>query len=509
MFIGAFDVVQFVHDLSMTFVSGEFIFFTAILIAYYYAVRPQRQWIVILIGSLLFCLWGGWQVLAVPVLLSVIVYCSARIIETADKAEKKKRKLLAAVTIIVLIAALSIIKLTQLLHLVTARFVFPIGISYYTFSAISYLLDVYRRKDRAETNYLKLLCFLVYFPKILQGPISRHNLLAPQLFAGHKFSYQNFCFGMQLVLWGYFKKIVLADRLSVIIQTVFPNYTNYGGLLILTAAVIDAIRIYADFSGCMDMAAGISQMLGIELEQNFKQPFFSESVAEFWRNWHITLGTWFKDYVYMPLAISPKTLKIVNWFRTHVNKRAGRMVTTIIPTAVIWLLTGLWHGTGWTYVVWGVYWGTLVTLSTLFAKEFAALAKFLHIDTSAPSWKYFRIVRTFFAFCMGRLITVPGSLDASGEIIKKIFTDSRPWELVDTTLYQLSLSRLEFQLAFLCVGILWAADYLQTKYKVRESIARWNVILRSVFYSAAILFVLVFGMWGPSYSASAFAYMGF
>lgn len=509
MLIGAFDLTQFFHSLSMTFVSGHFFIFVVILVAYYYVVSPQKQWIVILAGSLMFCLVGGWQVITVPLLLSVIVYCSARIIAAADKEEKKKRRLLAAVTIILLIAALSIIKLTQLLHLVTIRFVFPIGISYYTFSAISYVLDVYWGKDQAETNYFKLLCFLVYFPKILQGPISRHRLLAPQLLSGHKFSYQNLCFGMQLALWGYFKKIVLADRLSVIIQAVFPNYDNYGGLLIFAATVADAIWIYADFSGCMDIAIGISQMLGIQLEQNFNHPFFSKGVAEFWRNWHITLGTWFKDYVYMPIVVSPKTLKIVNWFRVHVSRRAGRMVSTIIPASITWLLTGLWHGTGWTYVAWGCYWGTLIIISSLFAKEFSAFAKLLHIDTSAPSWKYFKIVRTFFAFCIGRLITVPGSLEATWEIVKKIFADGRPWELVDGTLYQLGLSRAEFNLTLLCIGLLWAVDYLQTKYEVRESIARWNVVLRSIFYSSAILFVLLFGMWGPSYNAAAFAYMNF
>lgn len=509
MFIGAFDVVQFFHDLSMTFVSWEFILFTAILTAYYYAVRPEKQWIVLLAGSLLFCLWGGWQVLAVPLLLSVIVYCSARAVESAGRAEKKKRRLLASAAIIILTAALSIVKLTQLFELVTVRFVFPIGISYYTFSAISYVLDVYWGRDQAEKNYFKLLCFLVYFPKILQGPISRHNLLAPQLFSGREFSYRNFCFGMQLALWGYFKKIVLAERLSVIAQTVFPNYSSYGGCLLLAAVMADAVRVYADFSGGIDIAIGISQMLGIELEQNFRQPFFSKSVAEFWRNWHITLGAWFREYVYMPLAVSPKTIKTAGWFRTHISKRAGRAVATIIPAAVTWLLTGLWHGTGWNYIVWGIYWGTLIILSTLLARELAALAKFLHIDTSAPSWKYFRIVRTFFAFCMGLLITRPGSLEATGGIIKKFFTDLRPWELVNSTVYNLGLSRVEFNLALVSIGILWAADYLQTKCNVRESIARWNVVPRSAFYSAAILFVLVFGMWGPSYNASAFAYMNF
>lgn len=509
MFIGAFDVTRFWDSLSMTFVSGSFLIFAAIIVAYYYSVKPQNQWIVVLVGSLIFCLVGGWQILAYPILVGAIVYCAARIIEATDKQQKKKRKRLVTFSTIILVAALAAIKLGQFIGMTSANFVFPIGISYYSFSAISYVADVYWKKDTAEKNYFKLLAFLIYFPKILQGPISRHRLLAPQMFSGQAFSYKNLTFGAQLMLWGYFKKIVLADRLVTVVNTVFGSPDKYGGSIIFLTAMLSAVQLYTDFSGCMDMAAGMSQMLGLELEKNFDHPFFSRSVAEFWRRWHITLGTWFKDYVYMPVAISPKTIKFTNWIRTHVGKSVSRAISTIIPLAVVWILTGVWHGTGMNYIVWGIYWGTLIILSTLLSKKFAALNKALHINTETSSWRLFQMVRTFFILCISRMIVAPGDLSVTGSMLGRLFTQFRPWELVDGTVYELGLSKYEFNLTVICIGILWVMGYLQTKMKIREKIADWNVVFRSMFYSAALLGVLTFGLWGPSHDATSFVYTQF
>ncbi|MCH5203621.1 MAG: MBOAT family protein [Oscillospiraceae bacterium] len=509
MFTGAFDAAQFWDSLSMTFVSGFFLIFVAVIVVYYYAVKPQNQWIVVLVGSLIFCLVGGWQVLAYPVFIGIIVYCAAWVIEATDKKEKKKRKFFVAFSAVTLVAALSVIKLSQFFEWTTVNFIFPIGLSYYTFSAISYVADVYWRKDTAEKNYFKLLAFLIYFPKILQGPISRHRLLAPQMFKGQAFSYKNITFGAQLVLWGFFKKIVLADRLVTVVNTVFANHDNYGGAIIFVTAMLSAVQMYADFSGCMDIAAGISQMLGLELDKNFDHPFFSKTVAEFWRRWHISLGTWFKDYVYMPVAVSPKMIKFTNWIRTHIGKTVSRAISTIIPLAITWILTGLWHGTGMNYIVWGLYWGTLIILSALLSKKLEALSKALHINTESSSYKFFQMARTFSIVCVSRIIVTPGDLAVSGRMLGKIFTDLRPWELVDGYIYSLGLNSYEFNLALICIVILWVVDYLQTKIKIREKIAGWNVVFRSVFYSAAILGVLTFGLWGPAYDAASFVYINF
>lgn len=509
MYIGAFDAVQFWNGLSMNFVSGWFLLLVGVLAVYYYLIPRRWQWVVLLLGSVFFCLWGGWQVLAVPALVTVIIYCAARMIEVADRQDKKKRRAMASSAAAVLITALALVKLSQLYRWTSGSFVFPVGLSYYTFSAISYVMDVYRGREHAQRNPLKLLCFILYFPKILQGPISRYQNLAPQMFSGSRFSYRNVCFGMQLALWGYFKKMVIADRLNILVQTVFSDLDAHGGLLILAATMLGGAQLYCDFSGCMDIAGGISQMFGVELEQNFDHPFKSRSAAEFWRRWHITLGAWFKDYVYMPLAVSPRIVRFSNWFRKHVGKRFGRSVATAVPLAAVWILTGLWHGTGWGYFVWGIYWGTIIIFSTLFAGEIEAVNKRLHIRTDAPSWKVFQMARTFLIFCGGRLLTMPGTLAGTWKVLSKIFTDGRPWELVDGTLFALGLSQTELYIAVGCLLLLWAVSLLQEKYELRESIAQWNIAVRCAFYAGAVLFVLVFGMWGLAYDAASFVYMNF
>ena len=195
------------------------------------------------------------------------------------------------------------------------------------------------------------------------------------------------------------QKIVIADRLSIFTGNVFEAWQKKSGSILLVATVFAAVELYCDFSGCMDIASGISEMFGIELEKNFRHPFFSRSAAEFWRRWHITLGTWFKDYVYMPIVVSPKLIKMVQAVKKKFGTRAGKSVMLIIPLSIVWILTGIWHGTGMAYVVWGVYWGLLIILSAVLEPEIKSLTKFLRINTETQSWKVFQMIRTFFLFC--------------------------------------------------------------------------------------------------------------
>ena len=385
--------------------------------------------------------------------------------------------------------------------------IIPLGISYYTFSAVAYLADVYWRKQKPEENYFKFALFLIYFPKILQGPISRYKNLAHQLTSEHEFNYKQFCFGIQLMVWGYFKKIVIADRLAVVVNEVFHNYENYSGGYFIVAAVFGAIQLYCDFSGCMDIARGFSQALGIELEANFERPFFSRSAAEFWRRWHMTLGTWFKDYVYMPLVISPKLIKIAQSTKVKFGNRMGKAILTIIPSAIVWILTGLWHGTGWNYILWGIYWGTVIICSTVFEPEIKQLTKILKINTATSSWKVFQMVRTFFLFVGGRMLTIPKDINALWEIIKKIFTEFKLEIFFDGSLYKLGLNRANFTLALVTILILWIVSMLQERGSVREKIAKYNIVFRWTVYYIAVFSIIVFGMYGPGYDASSFVYM--
>lgn len=370
MYIGALELLKFIDDITMTFTSGFFLGFLAIFLCVYYLVAVNDRWLVLLIGSLLFILLGGGiQVVLYPLVMTMFVFGAAIIIENTNKTKAKKRRVILTVSILILITVLTLIKCDAKFHWDFMDLVFPVGISYYTFSLISYLVDIYWGNDRAEKNFFKLLLFVMFFPKIMQGPIARHKGLAEQLTARHYFVYRDFCFGLQLMIWGFFKKLVIAERAGVIVTQVFGNYENYGGGILFIAMVLEAVQLYCDFSGYMDIATGISQMLGIVLEQNFDHPFFSKSAAEFWRRWHITLGSWFKDYVYMPVSfiISPKMTRVKEWVKKHISKQASKSVMTIIPLAVVWVLTGLWHGTGLTHIVWGIYWGCLIIFSSLFS----------------------------------------------------------------------------------------------------------------------------------------------
>lgn len=371
------------------------------------------------------------------------------------------------------------------------------------------MADIYWRKDKAEHSFPRLLLFTIYFPKVLQGPISRHRNLAPQLAMEHSFDYKEFCFGLQLMVWGYFKKMVIADRLAIFVNTVFGNIPNETGAHLMVAAVFAAFHLYCDFSGCMDIAGGISQVLGLKLEANFNHPFFSKSAAEFWRRWHITLGTWFKDYVYMPLMVSPRLIGISKRIRESRGARAGRAFMTAVPLTAVWLLTGFWHGTSWNYVVWGVYWGTLVICSNIFAPEIRKLSGFLHINTETGSWRVFQMVRTSMLYVMSRILTSLSTVGQFYSVCRQVMFNFCPGSFFDGSLYTLGLDRPNFILAVVCLLVLWCASMLQERGSVRERIAGCNTVFRWAIYYIALFSILIFGIYGPGYDAASFVYMKF
>ncbi len=510
----------------MSFTEFRFFLFAAIVILAYYLLPKKIQWLVVLAASVIFYLTYGWRKIIFILLATWITWATGAWISNvyqkeADATTAKKRcKPVLLLSVGILIALLLYAKIgswvietmTQLLEfqqLSSIEIIVALGVSYYTFSLISYLADVYWRKDQAEHSYFRLLLFTIYFPKILQGPISRHKYLAPQLREFHKFDYREFCYGLQLMIWGYFKKMVIADRLAVVVNTVFGTPDAYAGSHFLVAACFATVQLYCDFSGCMDIAGGFSQILGLKLEANFNHPFFSRSAAEFWRRWHITLGTWFKDYVYMPLAVSPTLIGVSKKLRQKFGPRVGKSVMTVVPLAIVWILTGLWHSTGWNYVVWGLYWGAMIICSNVFAPEIKKLNRLLHINTEVGSWKVFQMVRTFLLFTVGRILTVPGDLAVSGKIFQKLLFDFQPAVLVDGSLYTLGLDRPNFILGVLCIFILWTASMLQEKGSVRDRIAGCNIVFRWAIYYIAFFSILIFGMYGPGYDAASFVYMNF
>ena len=494
----------------MSYISYIFLVGTFVSILIYYLVPLRFRWVVLLTFSILFYLESGITAFFVVLLSTVIAWASAILIEKTDRQDRRKRRLILSAALVALVGFLVLVKASLYMNKWLPAYLIPLGVSYYTFSLISYIADVYWGKDHAEKNILKLALFVLFFPKIVQGPISRHRTLGPALLEGHRFSSRNLSFGVQLMIWGYFKKLVIADRAAIFVDNVFAKTGDArpGGAVLLLAVVLSAITLYCDFSGCMDIARGVSQTFGIDLDRNFNHPFFARSAAEFWRRWHLTLGTWFKDYVYMPIVISPKLIKLSGWVRKKWGKRASKTIMNVIPLTVVWFLTGLWHGTGINYLVWGFYWWLIIVVSDAFAPEIKKLTEFLHIKTEAPTWHLFQTIRTFAIFCGARLISSQSSMGAVKEILQGIVHSPRLWEMFDGTLYTFDLKQYDFQILTVSIAFLWLISMFQEKGSVRESIAGWNCIPRWIFYGIAPAVVILLGVYGGGYAAS-FAYQFF
>lgn len=523
----------------MNFNSIPFLFFFLALLLAYRLIPDRHKWKLILVFSLLFYACSGWEKLLFVLGTSVVVYgaagkmgsvyqeyekrCREEALSPGERGKllpeykRRCRRILTAV-LFVCVGILIYCKFAgKLIYAITdavgtpksVSIIVPLGISYYTFSSVGYLLDIYWRKIRPEPAFSKILLCMTYFPHIVQGPISRYNRLLSQLPDLSFPDYERLCMGLQLMLWGYFKKMVVADRLNLFINDVFGDIGSNEGLIFVIVLIFCVFQLYADFSGCMDIVTGISDILGIQLDRNFNHPFFSRSAAEFWRRWHITLGTWFKDYIYLPMATAPGTIRFSQIVKNRFGSRAGKNAATVLCLGTVWLLTGIWHGTGWNYVIWGLYFGVLISCSTVFADQYKKLCLLFRIDTESGCWKAVQVLRTFCLFAIGRLITAPETLKDSAAVVQQMFSSFNPWIFWDGSLYTHGLNQRNFLLAVLSILLLLYVDRLQERIKIRETIARQNIFLRWSIYYIGIFAVLILGIYGPGYDASSFVYANF
>ena len=524
----------------MTYNSLQFFpFFAIFLILYLLMPRVKLRQIVILIGNIVFyMLAAGKGTLFVLAATSLVVYAAARAIDHiysgyerekegltpkegaalfAGYKKRAKKYLLAAFFLILgFLFYAKIGKLFGFKETDTAMGLFsggtilvPLGLSYYTFSSVGYLLDLYWKKAKCERDYFRLIVCMTYFPHIVQGPIGRYDKLLKQFAALPGFSYERVCAGLIRMLWGFIKKMVIADRLALFTRAVFASPGEFAGFEIFLAVSLCAVELYADFSGCMDIVIGAAETMGITLDENFKRPFFSKSAAEFWRRWHITLGAWFKDYVYMPVAMSPRFMKTCVNFRKKHGNRAGQIFSSAIPLAIVWLLTGLWHGTGADYVVWGIYWGAVIILGTVLTPEFKKLTTKLALNTESFGYQFFQMARIYFLFVIGRMFTVTGSLEGFGKLVTGLFKEHRLWTIFDGSLYEHGLDYKNFCVAVIGIAAIWISDMLGEHINIREALSKQPLVLRWFVYYSGMVILLIFGMYGEAFDASNFVYGGF
>ena len=495
----------------MTYTSFLFLVFLVAVTAAYFVCPLKYRWVVLLAGSIYFYYLSGPEYLPFIAADALISYGAARLIASHDrKTEKKKRLLILSVTLVLVIGFLCFTKFAKY-FMPGKAIIVPLGISYYTFSTVGYLLDVYWSRYEPEKNILKYLLYLSFFPHILQGPIPRFNKLGPQLFEGHRFDYRRACFGAQLMLWGFFQKLVIADRLEMFVSSVYENPDGQYGFVLVLATFFYAIEIYTDFSGCVNMARGMSQILGIELEENFRQPYFSQSVEEFWRRWHMTLGGWFRDYLGMPVSISKPVKKWSKAARKKWGGAAGKRVVTVSALVMVWISTGLWHGTGWNYMIWAAWQGGIIILGVFLKDEFPKWNKKLHIKEDSRGFALFRIIRTFILVGMiPRVITHAPTLAAARTIFINTFKGTGIAQFKAGGLIQYGWSKANLAIAIGAILVQFAVSILKEKnISIRETIAARKLPIRWIIYLAALFAVIIFGIYGPGYNSVNFAYMDF
>ncbi len=476
----------------MLFNSLRFILFFLIVVFMYYVLPKKMQKLWLLLCSYFFyCLWNPAYVILL-LISTAVTYCAGALIEKINKPSEKK--LVVAFAAIINFGMLGYFKYCQF-FVDTVRMLFsrigidtsmpefsiilPVGISFYIFQSFTYIIDIYRGDVESEKSIISYALFVSFFPNILSGPIEKSKHFLPQLKEDKTFDYNRMKSGALLMLWGYFLKVVVCDRMSLLVDTVFDNYKNYGGIVVIVAALFFSFQIYFDFAGYSALASGAAEILGFNLIRNFNQPYFADSVADFWRRWHISLSTWFKEYLYFPLG----------------GSRKGKLKKSV-NVLIVFLVSGLWHGASWHFVVWGIINGALQVLGG-FIKPFKRC-------------RVARIILTFILMTIAWVFFRASGIMPAILMIKSMVTGFDINAFTSGALLELALDIKDYIVVILSLIIVAAVDIANEKgYFVRKELMKKNICIQWLIYLIAIFAVLIFGVYGPEFITANFLYFKF
>lgn len=461
----------------MSFVSVAFFVFLPIVFAVYWLLGRHLRWqnLCLLLASYVFYGWWDWRFLILILITSLSSFASGLWLERTQH-----RKAVVASNIILNLGILGTFKyydffVENLQHLFlqlgysldvpTLRLILPVGISFYTFQSLSYTIDVYRGKLHATKDVVAFFVYIAFFPQLVAGPIERATHLLPQMLGARTFCYDEAVDGLRRMLWGFFKKMVVADNCAVAVNLIWENYAEADALTLIAGMLLFTFQIYGDFSGYSDIAIGVSKLFGIKLMENFRLPYFSRSIGEFWRRWHISLMTWFRDYLYIPLG----------------GSRKGS-VRTMLNVFIVFLLSGLWHGANWTYVAWGGYNACLLTIGRWLG------ANHQSPQSDIPTWRSIpRVIFTFLLVAIGWIVFRSATLAEACDYLTRLFT----------TLPSFSLSGLQHGK----VALIYCTMMLVVEWVQRDrlcplqleglAIGRYQVVRWAIYY--LVLFLVFFG----------------
>ena len=494
----------------MSLISMEFLIFVGIAVIGYYLIPKRFQWICLLIFSYIYYASSGIKILFFLLYTTITTYGTGRLLDRVNhkelprnEAKSRKRRILIG-CLLLNFGMLAVLKYTNFaIENVNAIFhagisfqklILPLGISFYTFQSMGYIIDVYWGKYEAEKNPFRFALFVSFFPQLLQGPIGRFDRLARQLYEQHSFDLLKAQYALQLMLWGFFKKLVLADRAAVVVNQVFQNYTQYSGVTNIVAVLMYSIQLYMDFSGGMDVVMGVAALFGVELDQNFKRPYFATSITDFWHRWHITLGTWMKDYIFYPVSLSKWMGKFGKWSKKAFGKKTGRVVPICVANIIVFLVVGIWHGAAWKYIAYGLYNGLIIAISSLLAPLYRKGFEKFHINPKSGAWHVVQILRTFLLVNISWYFDMAVSLSAAFAMMKSTVTGLSLATLTDGSLMMLGLDKLDYMILAMGCLVVFLISFLKERgIQIRESLGRKPLVIRWAVYGMLVFGIPMFG----------------
>jgi len=520
----------------MSILSGEFLVLIFISVVLYYITPKKYRKFILLLASYAFYIISSGILSFYLISSTISIYIGARLIsknnnqiknisEEVSKEEKKvlrkqiknKNKFIMLLIVLINLAILFILKyfdffgasINTILNIFNSNisiksfnFLLPLGISYYTLQAIGYLIDVYRDKHEAENSFFNMALFVSFFPQMTMGPIGRYNDLQESLTKGNDFELENIKNGTHRILFGIFKKMVIADRAAIFVNAVFATTT--GGITIIVAGILYTIQIYAEFSGMMDMVVGVAKLYGVRLSENFQQPFSARTIQEFWQRWHITLGTWLKDYIFYPLSLSKMNMNLNLKAKKLFPNHFGKFITIAFPLLFVWFSNGLWHGASWKYILYGLYYYILMMLGVLLKPLTNKLLNKFKINIEKNYFFLFQISRTIIIVVVGMLLFRSPSIRDFGISISRIFTKA------SSNILDFGLTKIDFGIIIFSIIVLILVGLIEkNKTSLYMYLKQKNICIKYAFYLILIMLIIIFGIYGPGYNISDFIYGSF
>lgn len=529
----------------MLFVSFEFISLVFLTFVLFYSLLKKHQWKVLLVASYIFYIIAGLKY--VPFILTTTISAYLLTLKfysvesrqneylgnhpDLSRDEKKayrlkhktiKRKYMY-LAVFINIGILAIVKYTNFFiynintvsnnlnttfTLSFVNLIVPLGISFYTFQTVSYVLDVYYNRYPPEKNLFKFALFVSFFPQIVQGPISRYGDLSKTLYSDKSFNKLEISFGLQRILWGYFKKMVIADRVLVAVNTIIQSPSQYDGVYVFIGMMFYAVQLYCDFTGGIDITIGIAQIFQVKLKENFHRPYFSKSIKEYWNRWHITMGSWFTDYIFYPLSMTKPMMKLSKYSRNKFGKEIGKRTPVYLATTIVWFTTGIWHGASWNFIVWGLGNCFIILLSDELSPLYKKFHEKFDVDKKLY-FKVFRVVRTIFIMSCLRAFDCYRSVSITFQMLFSMFTVMNLNDVISGGILNLGLSIHDLILVMFCVILLIKVSLVQRSGSVRVLISKQSYLVRFSIWYGLLLMIIIFGMYGIGFEQSQFIYNQF